>query len=164
MTSHPDELDLRKMLGNGRVYGGLATALVLANDLWKDRYTFLARSGPTCPVPTAYSVVLDSSVLIDLEQVVRGLRNDSYSRMVQELVLQLASLDVLPGLAMAELTSGPDNETRANTNRARLLHAAVNAWFDGGAARARFLTEVKSEYRNELSSPVVGPLIELVIC
>jgi hypothetical protein len=160
VPTRPDDLDVRKLLGNGRAFGGLAEVVVIDTHRWEERFTFLGAQGSTRPVPVANTVVLDSSVLIDLEQVARGSRNESYSGMVQQLVLQLKALDVLPGSAMAELTAGRDDATRS-TGRVQSLHATMNAWFDGGSARARSLADVQSAYRDELARlrrvPLPGP-------
>ena len=145
------EVDLRRLLGNGRAFGGLAQAVAIDTGCWHKRYFFVSGRGTEPPRPQAHSVILDSSVLVDLERVASGATSEEVSARAQNLVLQLAHMDSIPGSAIAELIVDHEND-RINLQRARSLAAAMNAWFDGGVGRARDIGAVRRAYVEQLNS------------
>jgi hypothetical protein len=144
-------VDLRRLLGSGRAFGGLAQAVAIDTGCWHERYFFVSGRGTEPPLPQAHSVILDSSVLVDLERVASGETSEEVSARAQNLVLQLAHMDSIPGSAIAELTVDRENDC-INLQRARSLAAATSAWFDGGVGRARDIGAVRRAYVEQLDS------------
>lgn len=136
-------------LARGRAFGGQVPMVSHDVEQWAERYTFLGRTTTEQPRLQRCTVVLDSCVLLDLERALAPRADPAKVAQTQCLVLQLIHMDVLPGGAIAELVDDRLGGSY-NSDRARRLAAAVNAWFDGGAVRANSLSDVRTAYIEEL--------------
>ena len=134
---------------SGRVFSGTAKSVSVDRAQLASRYQFLSRAAITLPVPQAQTALLDTSVLVDLERAAAGRGDPRLWTATQQLVLQLIPMDAFPGPGILEVLCTRSSET-LNTDRAHSIAAAVNAWFDGGIARALSLEAVRSAYREQL--------------
>lgn len=151
VPTEPGDPDLRKLLGAGRGFGGLVEVMSIDGSAWSTRYTFLGDRGAGLPIPQAHTVILDSSVLIDLERVASGKSNESTTHAAQGLALELVRMDAVPGGAIAELMVDVDLRP-GDPQRGRSLIATMNAWFDGGISRTRRIREVQAAYARGMAS------------
>lgn len=149
--------ELRRALASGRAFGGPVPMVAVDIEEWQARYSFLGRTRAELPLPQGRTVMLDACVAVDLERAARGVADGRTAAQVRCLVLQLIHMDVVPGGAIAELVTDPIRR-RYDGDRAHRLSAAVDAWFDGGAARASSPSEVRDAYRAALARP---PSVEL---
>lgn len=142
---------------SGRVFSGTAKLVSVDRAQIADRYQFLSREAIALPIPQVQTALLDTSVLVDLERAAAGRGDPRLWAATQQLVLQLIPMDAFPGPGILEVLCTRNSET-LNTDRAHSLAAAVNAWFDGGIARALSLEAVRSAYREQLGGDLLDPI------
>lgn len=141
---------IRSGLRRMRAFGGQVPMVSHETAVWGERYTFLGRTSSDQPRPQSCTVVLDSCVVVDLERALAVGADQRRVAQTQSLVLQLIHMDVVPGQAIAELVADRTRGTY-DRDRAHGLVAAVNAWFDGGAARASSIDDVREAYTEALN-------------
>lgn len=141
--------NLKALTKAKRVFVGVSAVVTVSETSWSTRYRFLGGRGSVDPISHAHSVMLDASVLVDLERAAAGTGNSELWTSVQQLALQLAHMDVLPGPGLLELLNERGAE-QLRWDRGRNIIAAVNAWFDGGVHRAASLEAVRAAYVEQL--------------
>jgi len=139
---------------SGRVFGGTASVLLVDSAAVGARYQFVGGQGAAPPLPHMQSVLLDASVLVDLERAAAATGNPTLWAPAHQLALQLVPMDVFPGPGLLEVLCTRE-EGAQGWDRAHSLIAAVNAWFDGGIARASSLDEVRAAYRQQMSEDLL---------
>ena len=127
---------IRSLIRAGRVFGGVATAVSVDGLSLARRYQFVGGQGVESPIPQTHSVLLDVSVLVDLERAAAKRGDPNLWPAAQQLALQLVSMDVFPGPGLLELLYDRGANS-LNWDRIQSVLAAVNAWFDGGALSVR---------------------------
>jgi hypothetical protein len=149
------EPDLRVLLGRGRAFVGWAEAIVVNPDA-DGRYRMLGLRNPPQHVSGQSSVMLDSNVLIHMEKAAKGResRDPRRDEAIQTAVLKMIHADVIPWLAIRELAQGRGQAW--DDARAHSLRATMDAWFDGGAARAASLHDVRAAYKSAMKGPMLG--------
>ncbi|HAM22192.1 MAG TPA: hypothetical protein DCQ04_07950 [Actinobacteria bacterium] len=145
------------LLRSGRAFAGVATSVSLDGSLIAGRYQFVGHQATAVPVPKVHTVLLDTSVLVDLEHAAAGRGSPKGWLAIQHLALQLAPMDVFPGPGILEVLCERGSDS-LNTNRAHSIAAAMNAWFDGGIVRTLSLEAVREAYREQMGRDLLEAL------
>ena len=145
---------IRSLIRAGRVFAGVATAVSVDGVSLARRYQFVGGQSVESPIPQAHSVLLDVSVLVDLERAAAKRGDPNLWPAAQQLALQLVSMDVFPGPGLLELLYDRGANS-LNWDRIQSVLAAVNAWFDGGVARASSLEAVRAAYVCQLGKNLI---------